>query len=236
LFRLAVDCGAANVPPEVWQKLVQLPIPTEQEKAVAQQALQYSQMNGQPVDPKMQETLQSPSMEEILGKINSDMDRTFTINIQTASTIDLDTSQDKAEVSEFMNAMGQLLAGLQPLAGLGPSGIEAAKQILIAVCQRYKFGLPLVDVLQAIQPPPPAAPEQKGPPPPTPEEQEFVKADFRAKMQKVQMDMELAVAKQELALAEIAAAKEKLLIDTERARLQLAQQRNKVPATPAGTK
>lgn len=235
LFRLAVDAGSQQLPAETWKRLTQLPIPLEEEKALAQQQLQFLQQQAQerqmmaqqlppeaaqqipppkPPPPELLQQAQSPSMEEVLAQIASDMGRTFTINIQTSSTIDLDTAQDKTEVAEFMNALGQMLAGLQPLMSFGPPGIETIKALLTAVCQRFKFGLPVVDIIATIKPPPPPQP-----PPPDPAkmaEVEVKKIEGQMKTQEMQarqqlmqaetanklqlMQAELEMQKQELAL------------------------------------
>ncbi len=240
LFRMSVDCGSDHIPPEKWREITQLDVPTAQEKAVAQQQLQYSQMQAQqmamqaqqmgqppqppqPPDPKYAAAAQSPSLEELLGKIKSDANRTFVVNIQTSSTIDLDTSQDKAEVSEFMNAMGQLMGGLQPLMAMGPSGVEAMKSILISVCERFKFGIDVADVIRKMQAPPPPPPEPpKGPPPPSQEEQQVIQAEAQFKLAKIQADMQVLQAQTALSMAEIEAKKQKLSIDIQSAQLQLA--------------
>lgn len=216
LFRLAVDAGSTQLPAETWKRLVQLPIPLEQEKALAQQQLQFMQQQAQerqmmaqqlppeaagqipppkPPPPELLAQAQSPSMEEILQQIASDVGRTFTINIQTSSTIDLDTAQDKTEVSEFMNALGQMLAGLQPLMAFGPPGVETVKALLVAVCQRFKFGLPVVDIIETIKPPPPPQP-----PPPDPAKM----AEVEVKKVEGQMRMQEMQAKQQLMQAETA--------------------------------
>lgn len=255
LFRMAVDCGSSRVPPEIWQQLTQMGIPLASEKAMAQQQMQHQmqlaqqqaamQMPGQPPspppkpDPALLKILQSPTMEEILKKISSDIDRTFTVNIQTSSTIDLDTASDKAEVSEFMNAMGQLLAGLQPLAGLGPTGLEASKAILVAVCQRFKFGLQIVDSIMGIQPPPP--PQEKGPPPPSPAEQQALEMESQVKIKTSQMKMQEAEAAHAVAMAK--AANDQLSAQLEAAKLQseleliplrAQAEREKLAAKPQG--
>ncbi len=240
LFRMSVDCGSDHIPPEKWKEITQLDIPTAQEKAVAQQQLQYSQMQAQqmamqaqqmgqppqppqPPDPKYAAAAQSPSLEELLEKIKTDANRTFVVNIQTSSTIDLDTSQDKAEVSEFMNAMGQLMGGLQPLMAMGPSGVEAMKSILISVCERFKFGIDVADVIRKMQAPPPPQPEPpKGPPPPSQEEQQVIQAEAQFKLAKIQADMQVLQAQTALSMAEIEAKKQKLSIDIQSAQLQLA--------------
>jgi len=264
-FRMTIDCASDHVPPEKWQEIIQMPgIPSAQEKQVAQQQLQYEQqaqqqaaqmamMTGQPPPaPKapgsgLAEKANAPSIEEVLGKISSDMNRTFVVNIQTSSTIDLDTAQDKSEVQEFMNAMGQLLAGLQPLASLGPTGMEAAKAILMSVCQRYKFGIDIADVIGKIEPPPPASPEG-----PSPEEKQALQAESQFKMEELKMKqaemqmkmqtqqqenamkLEIAAAQRDLDIARIAAEKEKLSIDIQLAQLRMQQQKTKLaqPANP----
>ena len=172
LFRMSVDCGADHIPPEKWAAITQmLEIPTAQQKAVAVQQLQYLQSQAmnpipgmpppQPPDPKLLQQAQSPTWEDLLGKIKNDINRTYVVNIQTSSTIDLDSAQDKGEVAEFMQAMGQLLPALQGLASIGPTGMEAAKAILVNICARFKFGIDIADVIAKIQPPPPPGPDPK---------------------------------------------------------------------------
>jgi len=230
-FRMSVDCGASVIPPEMWKTITQMDIPTAQEKQIAQQQMAYQQqaqtppMPGmpppptQPPDPKLQATLSSPTIEEVLQKITSDQNRTFIINIQTSSTIDLDTAQDKAEVSEFMNAMGQLLAGLQPLASLGPTGLEASKAILMAVCNRFKFGIDIAPIIGKIQAQPPQEdPKNKGP---SPEEQQALQAESQFKMAEISAKMEVMEAQKALDLAKIEAEKQKLSIDIQKAQISL---------------
>ena len=191
MYRLATDAGVEIIPAAKWKEITQSKLPTAKEKeelgiyvqnmlAQAQAAMQQAQMTGQqppqipPPDPAMLATLKSPTIEETLDRIKNDANRAYTINVQSDSTVDIDTATDKAEVTEYMNSMGQLMAGLQPLAALGPTGMEAGKAILIAVSSRFKFGLSILDALRALQAPPP---EAKGPTP----EQEKAQKDLDAK-------------------------------------------------------
>jgi hypothetical protein len=182
IYRLTVDAASTQVPADRWKAITQAPIPTQEEQEIArqrvkqliemaqQQAMQAQaagqQPQIQPPPPELMAAAKSPdTIESLLKQIQSDSNRTFTINVQSDSTVDIDTATDKIEVTEFMNAMGQLMAGLQPLATLGPTGLNVAKEIMIAVCSRFKFGLSILDSLKALQPPPPQA---QGP---TPEQQ-----------------------------------------------------------------
>jgi hypothetical protein len=250
LFRMTVDCSADHVPPEKWKEITQMDIPTAQEQAIARQQLEYEQQQAQMVqmqappqmpgmpqqppqpNPKLVAQAQGPTMEALLGKIKSDVNRTFVVNIQTSSTIDLDTSQDKTEVSEYMNAMGQLLAGVQPLMALGPTGIEAAKAMLIAVSQRFKFGIDVGDVIAKIQPPPPPQPET--PAGPTPEEMQVIQQEAQVKLAKAAADLQILQAETALKLEEIAAAKQRLGIDIQLAQLKLETAKATVRAKVQG--
>lgn len=254
LFRMSVDCGADHIPPEKWKEITQMnEIPTAQEQAVAKQQLQHMQFAAQQMqaqqqmaqqaapipgqspaqpppipqpDPAMVKASQGPNMEQLLDKIKSDMNRTFVVNIQTSSTIDLDTAQDKAEVTEFMNAMGQLMAPLGGLVQMGPSGLEAAKAILSAVCLRYKFGIDIADVIQKIQPPPPPPAEApKGPPPPTPEEMQAKAAIAQFQIQKAAADTQVLQAQTAYDMQKVQADQQKLSIDIQAANLALEEQR-----------
>jgi hypothetical protein len=248
LFRMSVDCGSDKIAPEEWANITQLAeIPTAQQKQVAQQQLQYLQMQAQamqanipppmpgqppppgppPPDPKLLQAAQSPSWEEILGKVKDDKGRLFIINIQTSSTIDLDTAQDKAEVNEFMAAMGQLLPGLQGFVQL-PGGIEAAKEILKQVCLRYKFGIDIADVISQIKPPPPQPPEQKGPPPPSPAEIQATEAVAQSKIMKAASDTRVAQAQESAAMADIENQKIMGGIAIQEAQLRLEESRAKL--------
>ena len=244
LFRLAVDCASQIMPPEQWKMLTQVNIPLAQEQQIAQQQLQYQQMmaasTGQPPappDPKMMAMLQQPPIEEVLAAIRDDKNRVYTVNIQTSSTIDLDTASDKQEVTEFMNAFGQLLSGLQPLMALGPQGLEVAKEIGMAVASRFKFGLSIVDVLAKMEIPQPPPPGQA---PPDPEleakkaiaetNMQVAKAEAEAKMAQMALDREVAQAKARLELESIETERQKLRLSVEEAQMKATATREKLAA------
>lgn len=258
LFRMAVDCGSDKLPPQEWAKITQMSeIPTTEQQNLARQQLQHDQMLQQqmaasqpppvppqpgqppqqpppqppPPDPKLVSAASSPTWEMILGKVKQDNNRTFIVNIQTSSTIDIDTAQDKSEVNEFMAAMGQLLPGLQGFISLGPTGLDAAKEILAGVCSRYKFGIEIADSIRNIQAPPPPPPEPpKGPPPPTPAELQANEAIAQQKIAKAASDSQVMQAQTQLAMAEIENQKAMLGIAVQEAQLRLQGQRDKLAA------
>lgn len=255
LFRMTIDCSSDHVPAQRWRDITQMmDIPTAQEKQVAVAQLNYLKQQAQqmaaqmpppqppqpgmppppqppgppPPDPKLIQAASSPTWEDILGKIKQDMNRTFIINIQTSSTIDLDTAQDKSDVNEFMTAMGQLLPGLQGFVSLGPTGLEAAKAILMQVCLRYKFGLDIADTIQQIQMPPPQPQAPTGPPPPSPAELQAVEMTAQAKIAKAASDQRVMQAQEQAALADIQNKQQMMNIAIQEASLRLDQSREKV--------
>lgn len=243
LFRLAVDAGVEIVPPEQWKALTRIELPLAQEKQAAQQTLQMAKM-GMPVAPQLVQQQQAvaaqPSVEELLQLIRSDVNRTFVINVQTNSTIDADTAQDRAEVGEFMNAMGQLLSGLQPLATMGPSGLNAAKEILLEVARRFKLGLSVVEALSKLAPPPPAE-ESPGEKAALQAETQKIQLqaqsaqmEHQAKMQQLQLDQQLAAEKHRLAMEEVQQKREQLQIDIALSRLKLQAAQAKVAQPTQG--
>lgn len=123
-----------------------------------QQQSQAPQMPPMPPPPpeqmeKAQEMVDKPTWEAVLGFMKDDLQRNFVIDIETNSTIDAEVTEDKQDVSEFMNAMGQFLNGIMPLVQEGTMPFEVAKELLIALCQRFRFGDDVMEKLRQMQPP-----------------------------------------------------------------------------------
>lgn len=244
LFRMVVDCASDRVPAQVWKQLTQAPLPLEAEKQAARQRRQQlammqaaqPQTPGQPPQQnleiqKLEATLSAPSLESLLAQIKSDASRAFVINIQSSSTIDLDTATDKGDIAAFMNSMGQLLGGIQPLLALGPQGTQAAMAMLAAVCERYKFSMPIAQILKQVQAPPQGMgpdgkPLETGP---TPEEKQALAAEAQFKMEKIAADKELLQMKLQLERAKLQFEMEKLKIEQQKAAMQTLMP----PAPPA---
>lgn len=149
------------------QQMTGLPYPTQAEKMQVQMQAQQMQMqpgpDGQPAQlpPEMQEVLDSPTWEEILQVLRNDVLRNFLVTIETNSTIDAEATEDRENVTEFMNAMGQLLSGLVPLIEKGMMPFGMAKQFMLAVTQKFRFGAEVEEYIKGMaEPPPPKDPVQ----------------------------------------------------------------------------
>lgn len=161
-IRAMIELSAEHIPEEIWAKVTGLPF------MPSQQAAQ--------MPPPQQGEERPPVWGEVLSLLQNDLTRSYTIDIESNSTVDADATQDKEEVAEFMNALGQAMSGLDGLAQQGPEGMEAAKTLLIELCKRFRMGTELVSKLSAVKSQP------KGPTP----EQEKLQQELDQKAQDLQ--------------------------------------------------
>lgn len=146
LFRIAFEYAANLFTPATFKSVTKLPYLFEGQK---RELSMQPQQQGQPPNP----LLQHPSWEQIIGAMRNRFERGYRIDIETNSTVDLEATEDKAAIGEFMNAFGQMMGGLTPLVESGAMPFEVAKLMLGEVVRRYRFGRRVEDALDMMQPP-----------------------------------------------------------------------------------
>jgi hypothetical protein len=176
-LRLMAEVGAKHSPEEVWEAATGLNLVPKMQAMIMQQS------GAQPP---------GPTWESVLSALRDDLQRSYTIDIETNSTVDSEATQDKQEASEFMNALGQAMAGLAPLAQLGDEGFNATKALIIEFMKKFRMGADTQAVIENLKPPP----KPQGPPPEVMEklqqrEQELQKAEemLRADQDKLTQGM-----------------------------------------------
>lgn len=240
-----------------------LEYPTEQQKAqatqqvqmimaqaqqAAQQAAMQAQMTGQQsqppqppeIPPQLQEIVEKPTWEQILGLLKNDTLRSYKVDIETNSTIDAEAAQDKQDIAELLNGLSQFFAMAGPLIKEGVLPFEIAREMLLTVTRRYNFGNQLEDSIMKMGPPP------------KPEEDPADKiklqaiqakaqadaAQSQADIQRIQIETQAmqaeAATKQQIAQAELAIKKEELLIKQQE--LELKRQEMNIQAAALQTK
>jgi len=103
-----------------------------------------------------QQQLQTPQWAQVLGALKDDISRAYKIDIETNSTVETDATEDQANITKMMTAMGQYLNGVSPLVANGSMPFEVAKNMLIVIARRFQFGEEVEDDLkQMTQPKPP---------------------------------------------------------------------------------
>lgn len=221
-LRIVAEIQVTLLRPETIAQMTGIKLPTAQEKAAVQMKAQ-AQMPGQqpqPLSPEEQKTLESPTWDEVLGMLRNDKLRSYKIDIETNSTIDLDVTEDKKDIGEMMNAMGQFLNGVGGLVKEKAMPFGAAKAMLLAISQRFRFGREVEEELRSI-----VEPKQD-------DDQAAqvaqAQADMQLQQQKMQGDQQLAQAKlaadQQLAAQKLALDKEKMAADFAIAQQKLQQE------------
>jgi hypothetical protein len=176
VLRIMLEVSASKMSEETWAKATGLPYPTAEQKKQAQNILQAMQKQaqqmpppqppqpGQPPapppqppqpNPQVVQAANSPSWEEILNILKDDLLRSYKIDIETNSTIDVEATEDQKNVADFMNAMGQMMAGLAPMVQNGSLPFDASKAILLEVVRKYRFGTEVEEQFSAMSAPQP---------------------------------------------------------------------------------
>ena len=207
-MRIMLDVASTKIPLRFWGKLTGLTYPTNEERKkaqteltqmqqkiqqVMQQAEQQGQMQAQqtgqppqpikpppPPPPELLELANSPSWEEILDVLKDDFIRSFKIDIETNSTLDIEATEDQKQVGEFMNAFAQFMNGIQPMVDKGTMPFEAAQSMMLEITRRYRFGIDVEEQLKKMKPPKMPDPEAFK------KQQEEAQKKMQAEQQKLQ--------------------------------------------------
>lgn len=222
LMRLKAEIIGENFSIETLRIMTGLEYMTAEEKATAQQMMQFAQMQEQqgmpapPVDPKMAEMLEKPTWEEIKQIISNDMMRQFKVGIETDSTIAEQMASDKTEVTELLGGVIEFMTGIGPLVASGAVPVEAAKAMLMAAVRRFKLGSEVEDALDKIGDAPPQQAQEEQKPDPELEKQQMemqrAQMEHQQAMEMMQAQMQFEQMKHDNAMAKIQAESQKNVV------------------------
>ena len=168
-LRIMLEIGVTKLSIDTIAKMTGLEYLKEEGRMQLQQMLQQGQQmkmqlqqQGQEIPPEaaakeqeLQELIAQPSWEEIMKVLQSDTLRTFSIDIETNSTVDIEATEDKKDLGELLNAVSQFLNGTAPLIESGTMPFEVAQSMLITVLRRFRLGDDVEDQLKKMRPPQP---------------------------------------------------------------------------------
>lgn len=187
-LRIVAEIAFKQLSAETLAALTGIQLPTMLEKQQAQMVAQQAQAAGQQLPPTLAQTLSLPSWDDILAVMKNDLRRNYKIDIETNSTIELEATEDKQNIGEFLNAMAQFLNGIAPLVDSGQLPFEAMKEMLLAVVRRFRFGTDVEDQLKKMQAPQPKTdPTQQN-------------AAIKMQMEQKQAEVDLQIKQQEAAI------------------------------------
>jgi hypothetical protein len=197
-YRLQAELAANHFGIDTLQQMTGVQLIRTADKQSAQMELDSiqqqgmaMQMQGQAPDPalaqraqKAQETLKLVAWEEVLQFLRNDPLRNYVIDVETNSTIDIEATEDKAELSEMMNSMSQLMNGVFPMVKEGVLPFPAAKALMLSVVNKFRLGDEVEEVFRAMQ-----APQEK-PDPAVMKVQAEMERDKQKAAQDMQMEQE----------------------------------------------
>lgn len=209
LFRLKAEIFAEQFDPQTLSMMTGVDLPTEQDKAMAQQAIQafeqqkavmgQMQQQGMPLPPEAQQqvqqyqqqaeqaqkVLQKPSWEQVMEVMRSDLLRGYKIDVETDSTIEADEAYDQRSLAELYKGIGDFSATVGPLVQQGAMPLAAFKAMLISGARKFKMGRQVEDELEQI---PDQQPQQQNPEAEAQKiEAEKAKLDLQMKQAEAQM-------------------------------------------------
>lgn len=227
-LRIVAEIGATQFNEKTFAAITGYDLPTPEMKAQMQQQMAMQQQQGVQIPPEVQQQFQTfmeaPTWEDVLAFLRNDPMRQYRIDIETNTTVDIEATEDKAQVGEFLNAMAQFLNGITPIVQQGVLPPEAAKEIMTAVVKRFRFGVEVEEALNKMtipQPPPEQGKEAPaGPPQPTEADMAMQQTKVQAeqlKQQTLKMDFEFAQAEHQFRMEELQAKRGVLIAQTNKA-------------------
>lgn len=198
LLRIILEVAATKFDEETWAKMTGLPYLTQMQTQQLQMQMQamQQQMQTQPSQPgpspqmqQIQQQLQQPTWEHVLGLLRDDMQRAYRIDIETDSTVEPEATNAQQEITSVMAAMSQVMNGLGPLVLQGALPFETAQTMLLTVVKAFKGGRQLeasIKQMQAPKPPEGAGGEKAK------AEQAVAQAQQQLQVQQAQMQQQKA--------------------------------------------
>lgn len=155
LLRMMLELSATKLDEETWAKMTGLPFVTSAQRQQLDQQAAIMQHMQQPLSPELQQQLAQPVWGQILELLKSDLERSYRVDIETNSTIEPEAAEDQEALTKLLTALGQVMQSMGPLVLQGVLPFEAAKNMLLTVSRRYRFGDQFEDDINAMQPPKP---------------------------------------------------------------------------------
>lgn len=158
-LRIMLDVAVSSLPMDTWRTVTGLPIPTKEEKEMAIAEVASANVGapseGQEKGPPAATIAmsESPTWEDVLEALQDDYIRSYKIDIETNSTLEVEATDDKQQVMEFMNAFAQFTNGTAPMVERGFLTFGSFKTMTLAIAQKYRFGREVEEELKAMTEP-----------------------------------------------------------------------------------
>lgn len=242
MLRIALEIAAKRFQEATWAGMTGLPFASTPEVQAANGQIAAARgmmaLSGQPATPQAlaqavpeaMQVLQKPHWDAVLKMLRNDTQRSYRIDIETNSTVDVEATEDQKIMGEVLQAVSQFIQGVSPLVVNGSMPFQVAQSMLLAIVRRYRFGTEIEDYIKAMQAPQdPNAGKAKA----EQEKQAFelkkAQDEHGLKMEetkaKVEANKAIAQAKLQVELAKLELEKERLVLEREKMKMEIQQAR-----------
>jgi hypothetical protein len=200
LIRLMAEVIAEHFNPQTLAAMSGIKLLTAQQKQMIGQAQQAQQARAQmgmpplpmpPIPPDMMQAMQLPTWDEVLALLRNDKLRSFRIDVETDSTVEMDQQAEQQSRTQFITAITQFLQAAGPIVMQAPQAAPLMGQLLLFGVRGWKVGEPMEGAIEQFV----AATVQQAsqPKPPTPEmiTAQTKAQSAQAKAQKDQMALQI---------------------------------------------
>jgi hypothetical protein len=233
-IRLLAEVIAEKFSPDTLAAMTGVKLfPTFQAKQAARQqvqAMQQAQQQGLPVPPipeALTDMLGEPTWEEVLQLLRSDAKRSFSVDIETDSTIEPDEIAAKQAFVEFGTMFSNLMTGALPVLQAFPKAAPLFAEIAKEGARLFRVSRSMEETIDKVfdevaeMPPAPTA-QKPGPPPPDPADQQAKLITASANQTKAQASMITAQADAQQAQLSGALARQAHALEAQRTQTDAA--------------
>lgn len=151
------------------------------------------------IPPDMQKLLTQPSQEDVQAVLQSDITRSYRIDVESDSTIRGDLTRNQQTMSMFLQGTAQFVSAMGPIIQADSAMIKPAIEVFSAFARQFKLGKQAEDALDSLSDSTDAA--QTPAPKPDPKlELEKQKQEFDQNHQKMKFEADQAHQQTKLAM------------------------------------
>lgn len=157
-IRLMAEVIGEHFSQATLSKMTGMNFPTASEKEQMTVAMQAPSPQMQQNMDAVQNALKMPTWEDIMGVLQSDMQREFRVDVETNSTVAETLSNDMQGLQEVLTGITRFWDAVGPAVMAGAVTIDAVKAITMVIVRRARMGLEVEDALETgMQAPKPQA-------------------------------------------------------------------------------
>lgn len=159
-LRLLLEMAVKNLSEDTVAKMTGGQLLSAEEKAQAVAQLEASMQapagpQGQQPDPKLLVAARNPSYAEVISLLQSDLERSYRLDIETNSTIDPEAADQQQQLTAAFTALSQVFTALGPQIEKGVLPFDVAKSFLVSTSRVFPMGSEMETLVRGLKAPEP---------------------------------------------------------------------------------